>query len=108
MAVFAVRTAKGPNWDPSLGIRRQPGWDEHAQFADTLVAAGTIVLGGPIASGDDEDIALVMVEAPSEEAVHAAFAGDPWTTMGVFRIKAVWPWTIWMDSRRVSGAGSGP
>jgi uncharacterized protein YciI len=99
MAVFAVRTAKGPNWDPAHGIREQKGWGEHARFADGLVDAGTIVLGGPISSDNDEDIALLMVEADDEATVRAAFADDPWTTMGVFRIKAIWPWTIWLDAR---------
>lgn len=100
MAVFAVRTAKGPNWDPTRGIREQRGWDEHATFADGLVDAGIIVLGGPIGSDEDEDIGLVMVEAATEDEVRAAFADDPWTTMGVFRIKAIWPWTLWLDGRR--------
>ena len=99
MAVFAVRTARGPNWDPTQGIRAQQGWDEHARFADRLVDAGTIVLGGPISNGDDEDIALLMVQAANEAEVRAAFADDPWTTLGVFRIKAIWPWTIWLDAR---------
>lgn len=99
MPVFAVRTAKGPNWDPALGIREQQGWDEHARYADGLVDAGIIVIGGPISSDNDEDIALLMARAASEAEVRAAFADDPWTTTGVFRIKAIWPWTIWLDAR---------
>lgn len=100
MAVFAVWTAKGANWDPARGIREQPGWDEHAGYADRLVDAGTIVLGGPIGSGEEEDLALLMVEAATEAEVRTAFADDPWTTLGVFRIKEIWPWTIWLDARR--------
>lgn len=99
MAVFAVRTAKGPNWEPTRGIREQPGWDEHAKFADGLVEAGVIVVGGPIGSGEDEDVGLLMVEAEDEPQVRAAFADDPWMVMGVFRIKAIWPWTIWLAGR---------
>jgi uncharacterized protein YciI len=104
MAVFAVRTAKGPRWERARGIREQPGWDAHAAFADGLVEAGTIVLGGPIGSGEDEDVALLMVEAADEDGVRAAFADDPWTTMEVFRIKAIWPWTIWLTSASGSAA----
>lgn len=96
MAVFAVRTAKGPRWERARGIREQPGWDEHAAFADRLVQDGVIVVGGPIGSDDEEDIALLMVEAADEDGVRAAFAGDPWTTMEVFRIKEIRPWTIWL------------
>jgi hypothetical protein len=103
MAVFAVRTAKGPRWQPTRGIREQPGFDEHARFADALVDAGVIVLGGPISSDSAEDVGLLVVEAADQDAVRAAFADDPWTTMGVFRIKAIWPWTIWLN-----GAGGGP
>ncbi|TNC22130.1 YciI family protein [Amycolatopsis alkalitolerans] len=99
MAVFAVRTARGPNWDPALGIRQQPGWAEHARFADGLVEAGVVVLGGPVGSDSEEDIALLMVEAAGEAEVRAVFAEDPWTTAGVFRIKSIWPWTIWLDGR---------
>lgn len=103
MAVFAVRTAKGPSWEPTRGIREQRGWDAHAKFADELVVAGVIVAGGPIGSGEDEDVGLLMVEAANEDAVRAVFADDPWTRMGVFRIKAVWPWTIWLDGRLPRG-----
>ena len=99
MAVFAVRTAKGPNWDHTRGIREQPDWPEHAAFADALTEAGTILLGGPVITGDDEDIALLAVEAEDEAAIHTAFAKDPWTTSGVFRLRSIWPWTLWLDGK---------
>src|SRR5947208_2016831 len=38
----------GPTWT-SGGVRDQPGWDEHAEFIDALVAEGTFVMGGPFA-----------------------------------------------------------
>ena len=100
MPVFAVTTAKGVNWDHALDIREQPFWDEHAAFADQLVARGFIILGGPIGSGNVEDIALMAVEAPDENAVWAVFDADPWSVHQVFRIKSVWPWTLWLDGRR--------
>lgn len=98
MAVFAILTAKGPRWDPAQGIRAQQAWDEHAGFADRLVDEGTIVLGGPIATGEDDSLALLMVRAATETEARAAFDDDPWTTLDIFRIKAVWPWTIWLDA----------
>jgi len=64
MPVFAVTTAKGANWDHARDIREQPFWDQHAAFADGLVERGVIILGGPVDSDDDEDIALMAVEAP--------------------------------------------
>ncbi|HEX5505705.1 MAG TPA: YciI family protein [Thermomicrobiales bacterium] len=100
MAVFAVTTAKGPNWDLSRGIRDQRAWDQHAAFADGLVDRGVIALGGPIASDAEEDVALLVVEAADEQELRAIFGDDPWATSGVLRIKEVRPWTLWLDGRR--------
>jgi uncharacterized protein YciI len=99
MPVFAVTTAKGVNWDHARSIRQQRFWDEHAAFADRLVDQGVVILGGPIASVDDEDIALLAVEAADENAVQSVFDADPWTVHKVFRIKHVRRWTLWLDSR---------
>jgi uncharacterized protein YciI len=100
MSVFAVATAKGVNWNYDRDIREQPFWDKHAAYADQLVAQGFVILGGPIASGDDEDVGLLAVEADDERTVWAVFDADPWTVHGVFRVKSVWPWTLWLDGRR--------
>jgi uncharacterized protein YciI len=99
MAVFAVTTAKGPNWDHARGNREQPLWDQHAAFADQLVDRGVILLGGPIASDNEDDIALLAVEAPDEDALRSIFDADPWTVHRVFRIKDVRAWTVWLDGR---------
>lgn len=105
MPVFAVTTAKGPCWDHERGIREQPFFAEHAAFADDLVDRGTIILGGPIGSGADEDIALLAVEAPDERTLRAVFDADPWIVHGIFRLKQVWPWTVWLDGRSRAHAG---
>jgi len=68
-------------------------------FANALVDHGVIILGGPVASDDEEDIALLAVEAPDEAALRSLFDSDPWIAHQVFRIKAVRPWTIWLDGR---------
>jgi uncharacterized protein YciI len=99
MPVFAVTTARGANWDRARGIREQPFFAEHAAFADALVDQGVIILGGPVASDDAEDIALLAVEAPDVETLHSVFAADPWTVHEVFRIKSVRTWTTWLDGR---------
>lgn len=99
MPVFAVRTAKGENWDHARGTREQAFWDEHAAFADGLVGSGVIILGGPIGSDEGEDIALLAVNAENEDTVRAIFAADPWTGHRIFRIKDVRQWTLWLDSR---------
>lgn len=73
---------------------------EDAEFADELVERGIIILGGPIGGGSDDDIALLAVEAPDEAELRSIFSDDPWTVSGVFRIKEVRPWTLWLDGRR--------
>jgi uncharacterized protein YciI len=101
MPVFAVTTAKGPNWDYARGIREQPFFDDHAVFTNGLVDQGFIIFGGPVASDDEQDIALLAVEAADEDALRAAFDDDPWTVQQVFRIKQVRAWTVWLDGRSV-------
>src|SRR5215469_10734561 len=99
MPIFAVTTAKGPNWDHDRGIREQPFFTEHAAFADDLVDRGVILLGGPIGSDEAEDIALLAVEAPDESTLRSVFDDDPWIVHQVFRLKQVRPWTLWLDGR---------
>ena len=99
MPVFAVTTAKGTNWDDTRGIREQPYFEEHAAFANELVDRGVIILGGPVDSENDEDIALLAVEAPGEDALRVVFADDPWIVHQVFRLKQVRTWTLWLDGR---------
>jgi len=104
MPVFAVRTAKGPHWDHGREIREQALWDEHGAFADSLVARGVILLGGPVDSDDPEDIALMAVEAADADAARAAFDTDPWTVHGIFRLTDVRRWTIWLADRACSAS----
>ena len=99
MPVFAVTTAKGANWDHARDIREQRFWDEHGAFADGLVDRGVVIIGGPVSGGDDEDIALMAVEADDADTVRSIFAADPWTVHGVFRLKSVRPWSLWLDGR---------
>lgn len=99
MATFALVTEKGPRWNHDRRVREQPGWNEHAAFADGLVERGTTVLGGPIETGDPEVVALLLVDGRDEREVRAAFATDPWVASGILGIRAVYPWTLWLDSR---------
>jgi hypothetical protein len=59
-------------------MERQPSWDEHARFMDTLVDEEFVILGGPLGEGLR---VLLIVRAESEEAVHERLAADPWTPM---------------------------
>jgi uncharacterized protein YciI len=77
-------------------MREQDGWDEHAAFMDGLVDDGFILLGGPL-EGDRDT--LHVVDAPSEEAVRARFAEDPWAANGMLTPESVERWTILLDRR---------
>lgn len=94
---FAVRLERGGPWDWSRDLREQDGWDEHARFMDALVDEGFIVLGGPLA-GERE--ILHAIDAPSEEAVRARLAQDPWHANGMLTITSVERWTVLLDGRR--------
>ena len=67
-----LRHCGGP-WDWSRDLSEQVGWDEHADFMDSLLDDGFIVLGGPLA-GDREILRVVC--AASEEAVRERLARD--------------------------------
>lgn len=99
MAVFAVTTARGPNWRHDHGIREQPAWEERAQFFDELVKCGVILLGGPISSVGDDEVGLLAVEAEDETALQRIFGEDPWATSGVLRVKEIRSWLRWLDGR---------
>lgn len=99
MPVFAVTTARGANWDHARDIREQPFWEQHAAFSNGLVDRGVIIIGGPIASDNGEDIALLAVEAPDEGTLRSIFDADPWAVHQVFRIREVRAWKLWLDGR---------
>ena len=99
MAFFALTMVNGPDYDSARPRREQRGWDEHASFMDGLVDDGFVVLGGPV--GDGEQV-MLAVEARDEHDVRTRLGQDPWAPMGILRIGAIRPWTIWLDGRRVS------
>ena len=92
---LVVLRRSGPQWDPSLPMEEQSGWQAHAAFMDGLVDAGFIVLGGPLA---DEVRVAHAVEAESEDEIRATFARDPWSETHL-QIDSIEPWTIRLDAR---------
>jgi uncharacterized protein YciI len=63
-----------------------------------MVEDGFILLGGPL---QDEREVLHVVDAPSEEAIHARLAEDNWTKNGMLETVSVECWTILLDGSRV-------
>lgn len=90
-ALFLVTYAPGPSWDESAPRRRQPGWDAHAAFMDTLDERHVVSLGGPL----DERRALLVVRAADRADAMAQLSRDPWLN-GTLTIESVEPWTLWL------------
>jgi uncharacterized protein YciI len=96
MAYFAVTRERGPGWDDARPMREQDGWDEHAAFMDGLAEEGFVAFGGPV--GEGERRFMFAVEAPSEEAIHARLAADPWVPTEQLVTVDVQPWQILLRS----------
>lgn len=94
---FMLLWEAGPAWTPGKTAREQAFWDEHADFMDRLFARGMILLGGPFA---DTSGALVIVEAADEQAVTDVFARDPFVIHGIFTLRALKQWHIFLDARQ--------
>ncbi len=95
---FVVRRVRGPAWNAAVPMRAQALWAEHAAFMNALAADGFVVLGGPVGTGEE---VMLIVDSPSEQAIRARLAADPWTESGLLELARVEPWTILLDSRRV-------
>jgi uncharacterized protein YciI len=97
MPVFhVVLRQAGPDFDPALALEQQSGWKEHAAYMDSLVADGTLVLGGPLPNGR---VAHAM-QAESEEKLRAIWARDPWHESHLI-LDSVEPWEIRLDAREL-------
>jgi uncharacterized protein YciI len=92
MRYFAVIRERGPAWDSARPMRQQERWNDHATFMDALADEGFIVLGGPLGEGDNTF--LLIFNAPSESAIEARLAQDPWTVMGLLNVRKIDPWEI--------------
>jgi uncharacterized protein YciI len=86
-----VIRSRGPAWNAELPMREQAAWPAHAAFMNALASDGVIVLGGPLGDGTRT---LLIIEAPSPEAVHRLLEPDPWTGMNLLTIDSITPWQI--------------
>jgi uncharacterized protein YciI len=97
VATFLVVLRRaGPEWDRSLPMEEQSGWEAHAEFMDGLVDQGFLVLGGPLS---DEVRVAHVVEAESEAAVRTTLGRDPWSESHLL-IDAIERWRLRLDARR--------
>jgi len=93
---LVIVSRSGPEWDRSKPLEQQSGWDAHAEFMDSLVNDGVIVLGGPLA---DEHRVAHAVEAESADAIRAILGRDPWSESHLV-LESIDAWTIRLDARR--------
>lgn len=94
---FAVRLDRGPGWEAGVGLREQQLWAEHAELMDQMTAEGFIVLGGVLG----EQGALLVIDAPSEQAVRTRLGEDPWHRSGHLRVASIESWDILLNSGRL-------
>jgi uncharacterized protein YciI len=88
-----VRVEAGPTWR-SGKPEDQPAWDEHAEFVDRLVEAGTFVMGGPFS---DNSGTLILLEGISSAEARTLMDSDPFVENGVFVVADVRDWTVYVD-----------
>ena len=98
LTYYAVTRDRGENWNAKLSMRQQEQWDEHAVFMNALADEGLVLLGGPL--GDGEKLFLLIINAESEQEIHARLADDPWTPLGLLRIAKVERWEILLGESR--------
>jgi len=94
---FIILWGPGPAWVTGKTVREQPFWDQHADFMDRLFENGMVVLGGPFA---DATGSLVVVEAESEQEVADLIAQDPFVVQGIFVLRSLKQWVLFLDARR--------
>ena len=96
-STFVVISSSGPNRDLLKSTREQPFWDEHAEFIDTLVAEGFILMGGPLI---DEGGSLLIFNAEDENEVREKMKSDPWLERGILKQESIKRWQIFIDERK--------
>ena len=87
-AHYVIVHAPGPQWNPALGFREQPGVQAHVGYYGSLRERGLLDSGGPFL---DDSGGMMIVLAPSLAAAIALAEADPAIQAGLlsFTIK---PW----------------
>ena len=83
----------GPAWG-SGPPEDQPGWQEHADFVDALIEAGTFVMGGPFS---DYSGSVNLLEGVTAAEAVDLLESDPFVQNGVFVADSIRDWTVYVD-----------
>ena len=82
-------------------MRKQPRWDEHAEFIDALIEKGTFVMGGPFA---DNSGSQSLWEGVDLDEARRIVHEDPFMENGVFELEEIREWNIFVDELTRDGA----
>jgi uncharacterized protein YciI len=108
MSYFAVTREAGPGWIDGKGAFDQPGASDHAAFMNTLAEEGLVLFAGPLAGSEHGHIrVLLIVEAPSEKAIHQRLSEDPWVVAERLVTIGVEPWNLLVGVKRLATASPG-
>lgn len=95
LKLFAVIRTRGPAWNHSEPMEKQPDWNAHAAFMNMLEDEGFVILGGLLDGTPD---VLLIMRAHSLEQIHSRLAEDPWAQNDLLRIKDIAPWSLRLGS----------
>jgi len=97
MPLFIMVRERGPDWNWSLSMRKQPDFAVHAAFMDALGEERFIIAGGPLGDEDRAARVLHIIEAPSKAVVEARMDQDPWG-QDMLTTVSIEPWNVLIGS----------
>ena len=89
--LFAVTRSRSVSWNPQQPLEQQSGWTDHAQFMNSLEAAGFVVAGGPL---EDTPYTFLAVRAENAGEVRSRFAADPWEENRMMETTRIVGWDL--------------
>jgi uncharacterized protein len=93
--LFIVTRTRGSRWNYGRTLEEQEHWQPHANFMNSLVHEGFVLLGGPIEGTAD---VLLIIRTNNQEHIRNRLADDPWSRNGLLRITQIHPWTLRLGS----------
>lgn len=90
---YVVFHSPGPQWQPGVDFRQQPGVLDHVQHYAAFHEQGKLEMGGPFLSGDGG--MMVAIPEVGEEDLQAFAAADPAVASGLLQFE-VRPWLVAM------------
>jgi len=93
MPYFVLINVQGPAWIAARPMREQKGWTAHAEYVNSAMRSGKVILGGPLGARGFHR-ALLVVNFDSIADVRTWSGEDPWIRSGVLRVHTLEPWEL--------------